>query len=169
MKNSDVDAFWRIFESYVRHVTENPDSLLARIYGVYTIKMKDTEPVHVILMANTKRTYDDKTTLLYTFDLKGSLVNRELKAKKGEVLKASSCRKDENLIKLNLEDKFLRFSRKDQDKILDILCKDTNVLKTQEIMDYSLLLAVENNNMAQNWNQKKGPVPSIFKKLWIPK
>jgi hypothetical protein len=75
--------------------------------------MKDTDPVHVILMANTKRTFDDKHTLHYVFDLKGSLVNRESKPKKNEPLKASSCRKDKNLLDLMQEEKFLKFSDED--------------------------------------------------------
>ena len=78
----------------------NPESLLARIYGVFTIAMQDMDPINVVLMGNTKRTYSDTNTQLYVFDLKGSLVNRETKAKKGKELDQRSVRKDLNLLKL---------------------------------------------------------------------
>jgi hypothetical protein len=42
-----------ILPDYQRHLKENPKSLIARIYGVYTINIEETADVHVILMANT--------------------------------------------------------------------------------------------------------------------
>jgi len=157
MTDSDMSAFKKIFRSYVSHVSKNQDSLLARIYGVYTITMQDMEPINVILMANTKRTYDDSTTLLYIFDLKGSLVNRETKAKKGRELSNKSCLKDWNLLKLKQNEKFLLLSVEDQLKILDILEEDTKLLMGKQIMDYSLLLAIESNKLIKGFEYQ----PSI--------
>ena len=38
---------------YVKHIEKNPNSLLAKIYGVYTVKKENTEDVHIMLMENT--------------------------------------------------------------------------------------------------------------------
>jgi hypothetical protein len=46
-----------------------------------------------------------------------------------------------------------------------ILKSDTTLLRTQEIMDYSLLLAVESNNMVRNW-KGPGPIPQSLRRLW---
>ena len=50
---------------------------------------------------------------------------------------------------------------------MNILRGDITLLRTEEIMDYSLLVAVETNNLVWNWHKKKsGPVPSKLRKLW---
>lgn len=110
MTTSDLSTFKKVFKKYVRHVCQYQDSLIARIYGVYTIKMQDMEPINVVLMENTKRTYSDDTTLLYVFDLKGSQVNRETKPKRNVPLKATACRKDMNILKMTRNEKFLFLS-----------------------------------------------------------
>ena len=98
MTDTDFSAFKKMFHSYVAHVSEHKNSILARIYGIYTILMKDRDPINLIVMGNTKRTADDKLSLLYLFDLKGSTVNRKTKAKKGRALKNTACLKDLNLV-----------------------------------------------------------------------
>lgn len=97
MTDSDYDAFNKMFQKYVEHVSKQPDSLLARIYGIYTIRMKDRDPINLIVMGNTKRTADDSKSLLYLYDLKGSTVNRLTKAKGKKELKNTACLKDLNL------------------------------------------------------------------------
>lgn len=79
MTNSDLDTFKKMFRRYFHHVATRPKSLLARIYGIYTIKMEEIEPVHLILMGNTKKGNDK--CLEHVFDLKGSFIHREVKAK----------------------------------------------------------------------------------------
>ena len=110
MTTSDLSTFRKIFKKYVKYVSEHQDSLIARIYGVYTIKMQDMEPINVVLMENTKRTYNDDTTLMYVFDLKGSQVNREAKPKKNAPLKATTCRKDLNILMMTRNENFLFLS-----------------------------------------------------------
>lgn len=74
---------------------KNPQSLLARVYGVYTIKQKSMQPVHFILMGNTMKTNStSELNLKFVFDLKGSEVNRFVKNKTEFPLKASTTLKD---------------------------------------------------------------------------
>lgn len=116
------------------------DSLLARIYGIYTVKMEDIAPVSLVLMGNTKNTDDIK--IEHVFDLKGSLFNREVKGKNH---KNTATLKDINLLNLCKEKILLRFSRKDQRAIINELERDGRMLERHNIMDYSLLFAIEKN------------------------
>lgn len=70
MTSSDLYAFTKIIRDYTHHVSNNPNSLLARIYGVFTIKMEDLAPVNLVVMGNTK--FCDDKNILNVFDLKGS-------------------------------------------------------------------------------------------------
>lgn len=97
MTDSDYNAFNKMFHKYVEHISKHPDSLLARVYGIYTIRMKDRDPINLIVMGNTKRTAGDNLSLLYVYDLKGSTVNRLTKSKGGKPLKNTACLKDLNL------------------------------------------------------------------------
>lgn len=54
MTASDFRAFSRLFKQYFIHVNKYRDSLLARIYGVYSVQMDDQTPVYLILMGNSK-------------------------------------------------------------------------------------------------------------------
>ena len=76
-----MSTFKKIFKDYTLHLLDNPRSLLARIYGIYTVKMENIEPVHVVLMGSTKNSNDKR--LKCVFDLKGSFVNRIVRAKPG--------------------------------------------------------------------------------------
>lgn len=100
MTESDLSTFKKLFTDYFTHVVKNPNSFLARIYGIYTVTMDDMVPQHLILMGNTKKTYDNDRTLKYVFDLKGSMVNRETKCKKGQTLKNTTILKDKNILEL---------------------------------------------------------------------
>jgi len=66
----------KISRSYFQYLKENPQSLLARIYGIYTVHMAGYAPVDLILMAHTLKIRDE---LERVFDLKGGWVNRRVK------------------------------------------------------------------------------------------
>lgn len=68
---------------------------MARIYGVFEVKMEDVEPVKLILMGNTKKSND--MMIEHVFDLKGSFINREVH---GRNLKNTATLKDINLLNL---------------------------------------------------------------------
>ena len=102
MNDSELKTFFKIFEEFSRHLEKHPNSLFARVYGIFTVKMEDIVPVHLILLNNI---IEGKPDLV--FDLKGSFINREVK--KGE----SSVLKDVNLLHLCKKEIFLRFSHND--------------------------------------------------------
>ena len=91
MTQDDFRTFKKLFRLYFEHINKYPDSLLARIYGVYSVKMDEMTPVFLILMGNTKPC--DPNYIYKQYDLKGSLVKRESP-------EDSSVLKDKNFLNL---------------------------------------------------------------------
>lgn len=141
MNEEEYKTFKGIFKDYFQHMRKCKNSLIARIYGVFTVKKEKIQPVHLILMANTVNLRGKN--LKYMFDLKGSLVNRESKMKKNH--KASSTLKDVNLLDVKMKENILKFTPEDKKQIMDAMKYDIPILKKGNIMDYSLLLAIEEN------------------------
>jgi len=52
MNDNEMEVFVEALPEYFEHLKNNPDSLLARIYGIFTVLMEDLTPVHILLMAN---------------------------------------------------------------------------------------------------------------------
>lgn len=116
MNTEEFNTFHKIFERYFEHVQKYKNSLITRIYGIYTVKKEKIEPVHCILMGNTICSANDGKLIKYIFDLKGSLINREVEMKKNH--KPSSVLKDKNLLDIKVHENILKFSEADQDKIM---------------------------------------------------
>ena len=95
MTKSEVKAFVPIIPQYIEHFRKNPQTLIAKIFGVFTVKTKQTGMIHFFIMENTMR-LKNKKNLKYVFDLKGSTVDREVK---GET-KNSTTLKDVNFLKV---------------------------------------------------------------------
>ena len=76
------------------------------------------------------------------FDLKGSTVNREVKMDRGTL--RTKTLKDVNFMKLRKEEP-LAVPEIDFLFVTKQLSIDSDFLKSQGIMDYSLLLAIENS------------------------
>ena len=53
MNEDELKIFLESLPDYYQHVMSNPHSLVARIYGVFKVKMEDIVPVNLLLMANT--------------------------------------------------------------------------------------------------------------------
>jgi Phosphatidylinositol-4-phosphate 5-Kinase len=70
------------------------------------------------------------------------MVNRETKHPK-----PSSTLKDINLLNLKISENILKFSPFDSMEIIEILKEDTQLLMKGNIMDYSMLLAIEENRL----------------------
>jgi len=66
--------------------------------------MGNQRPVYLVMMGNTMQVKDNKF-VKYCFDLKGSMVSREVKEK----VKNTYCLKDKNVLKLKEKENFLMF------------------------------------------------------------
>lgn len=78
MTDGELKLLLRILPNLHKHLKENAKSLLSRIYGVYTVKMRGYEKANLILMGNTLR-FDNLTDVTRIYDLKGSKFSRFVK------------------------------------------------------------------------------------------
>ena len=68
-----------MLDDYIRHIEETENkSLLARIYGVFTIKSNYFDSLDIMIMQNTSQ-IESKDHPSMVFDIKGSTVNRKSK------------------------------------------------------------------------------------------
>ena len=81
----------------------------------------------------------NKRNMKYSFDLKGSIINRKTKYK-------SSILKDVNFLELNVaqsDKQVVHINEKSYDSLISTINQDADFLNKNGMMDYSLLLIVE--------------------------
>ena len=93
MSKSEIKVMLNILPNYIEHLRKTPGSLIAKIFGIFTIEKEGFGEVHVMLMENTLQ-FHEPEKLECIFDLKGSTFDRSVK---GE-LKKSTIRKDLDFI-----------------------------------------------------------------------
>lgn len=78
MRGTEKEKMLGMVDDFIDHLedTDN-ESLLARIYGIYTIKSDCFASVDVLVMQNTALSKNSKNCL--TFDLKGNTRNRKVR------------------------------------------------------------------------------------------
>jgi hypothetical protein len=72
LKQGELELLARkgVLEKYHNHLKNHPKSLLARFYGVLTVKIKYMEPINLIIMDNLFGEHAEEAFRVY--DLKGS-------------------------------------------------------------------------------------------------
>jgi 1-phosphatidylinositol-4-phosphate 5-kinase len=92
LKDEELDLLARkgLLERYYTYLKNHPKSMLARFYGIFTIKIKFMKPINVIIMDNIMGKHSDD--IVRVFDLKGSTFQRI----NSGPLKDTSTRKDLN-------------------------------------------------------------------------
>lgn len=139
ISNQDFDV---LFDNcflllYLLHMKSNRNSLLCRIYGVYTLRNEDKgDPVKVVILRNLKGPF--KKLIRSIFDVKGSTMNREVKIPENIIGTFKEClvvKKD-----LNFNKEVGKLNLKEKDVFLEIIKKDVEFLLDQGIMDYSLFI-----------------------------
>ena len=122
--------------SMAEHISNNPESIIGRIYGVYKISMKtglfQEDEIYFILMKNVIGSFNEN--LICKYDLKGSTLNRE--ANIGE--HAANVMKDNNFRTI---EQVLLLNKTYCEKLLEVATKDANFFCDAKVMDYSLLVA----------------------------
>ena len=94
LKESELKLLVRkgVLGKYCHHLEGNKDSMLARFYGVYNVKIKYMKQISVVIMDNLMS--DRVNEILRVYDLKGSLHKRINKNPKNH----RSVRKDLNFL-----------------------------------------------------------------------
>mmetsp|Transcript_31775 Transcript_31775/g.48773 ORF Transcript_31775/g.48773 Transcript_31775/m.48773 type:complete len:116 (+) Transcript_31775:1788-2135(+) len=86
MNQTEVNHMIRVLPKYYEYLEDNKDCYIAKMFGMFTVRIARFESIHVMVMQNTMPNID-KTELHYVFDMKGSSINREvLKRKKDSQL-----------------------------------------------------------------------------------
>ncbi|TNV73464.1 hypothetical protein FGO68_gene3536 [Halteria grandinella] len=131
-----------VLEKYFQHLKKNKDSMLARFYGVYNVKIKYMKPISVVIMDNLMSEHVNE--ILRIYDLKGSLHKRITARPKNN----KSVRKDLNFL---LDNEFvIKLSEEQKQEFVRRLEKDKEFLKSCHLMDYSLLLIFFKKN---HWDE----------------
>ena len=135
-----MEGYLKFLPEYEIHLNKNSKSLLARIYGVYTIKMNGLSKVNLILMANTLL-YKEESKIERVFDLKGSWVGREVKITTST--KRTATLKDKNFLKIKSVSDISQWLLSDIVSVRNIIKEDCEFLSEMMRIDYSLLFAIE--------------------------
>jgi 1-phosphatidylinositol-4-phosphate 5-kinase len=134
LKDEELDLLARkgVLEKYFTYLKANPNSLLARFYGIFTIKVKYMKPINIIIMDNLVGKHGEFMTRMY--DLKGSTFQRITH----NPTSTKTVRKDLNF----LEDREYRMVTREplQKDLIKRMAKDKEFLKSCNLMDYSLLI-----------------------------
>lgn len=133
----------KILPNYIDHLRRTPNSLIAKIFGIFTIEKDGFGKVHVMLMENTLQYYDSNKVKCI-FDLKGSKLSRSTK---GEI-KNTTIQKDLDYLRAKTKSSKLFQMANINKNLVYALTRDIQFFKSRGLMDYSLLFAVEENKSA---------------------
>jgi hypothetical protein len=131
-----VKAIKSIVLEYEVHLRKNKKSLLCKIFGAFLMNFPGITPIYVIIMENVIQ----NMTPTVIYDLKGSTLNRKTEVKytaPGEKLPVGPY-KDLDLIRRKV-----RVKCNNMQELAAILYSDSNFLQKCNLMDYSLLLCIE--------------------------
>ncbi|KAF0979632.1 hypothetical protein FDP41_001300 [Naegleria fowleri] len=124
----------KILPDYYNHVMANPNTLITRFYGMYSIKPKGGKNVRFVIMNNV---FDTTMYVAERYDLKGSTIGREASEK--ERKRETPVLKDLDFLK---REKKLAIGPQMKSVFLHQLNLDAEWLEKMKIMDYSLLVGV---------------------------
>lgn len=152
MRGTEKKVLLSMLDDLILHFEKTDNrSLLARIYGLFTIKTNVFKSVNVIIMQNTV-ILTNKAKPRMSFDLKGSSAGRYTTFSKTEhnwwlnmKLGHKKVMKDNNFREINndFNNQLLKFTG-EQKRIYDeIIFADSMFLSKKNLIDYSLLLVVE--------------------------
>ena len=147
LSHSELDAFIKFAPSYFEYMAQamfhDLPTALAKVFGFYQIQVKNSlsgsrsYKMDVIIMENLF--YEKKTSRI--FDLKGSMRNRHVEqtGKENEVLL------DENMVEYIYESP-IHVREYDKKLLRASLWNDTLFLAKMNVMDYSLVVGIDNDN-----------------------
>lgn len=144
----EMNEVVKMLEKYEQHFKENPDSLIAKLYGAYTFASTEIgEKFNLIIMKNLNGVPGKFVEKKY--DMKGSTYDRELLKGKpySKELVGDNCMKDIDF--LNVEKKlFLRPELRQQ--FLQQVENDSMFFKKVKLIDYSFMVFVVNKDSYRN-------------------
>jgi len=136
-----VAEMHRILEKYHKHIVEaNSGTLLPQYLGVYRLTVSDVEHYFVV----TRNVFSPRLTIHKKYDLKGSKVDRKASIK--EKAKDLPTFKDNDFVS---EGMVIEIGIKSKEKLINILRSDVDFLSRMNLMDYSLLVGIHDQDRAE--------------------
>lgn len=130
IKKCEKKIMLKFLRAYHQHIIDYPKSFLCKIFGLYTLKIPGVTAIYILLMQNLLYKINSNTI----YDIKGSTKGRT--AKKNGVftppLKDLDFIDNKEQVLLTMDD--LTFFEKQ-------LLADVKLLKSNRLMDYSMLIA----------------------------
>ncbi|GBE60864.1 hypothetical protein BOVATA_023570 [Babesia ovata] len=144
----------RWLPSYYNHTRENPQTLITRLAGLFSITQckKGGSTTYFIIMNNV---FYSSVAIHRRYDLKGSWVGRSvpLHERKDHTV----ALKDLDMVEL---EEFMELSEDRSRALFDTLQRDVDFLSKSMLMDYSLLLGIHYRSISEddvNWQQDPDP------------
>jgi 1-phosphatidylinositol-4-phosphate 5-kinase len=162
LRGNEKDILLNMLDDFIKYL-ESVDnkSLIAKIYGCFTIKTNMFVPLDVIVMENTAKMMSSLSDKM-SFDLKGSTFNRKQKVPNkfwDKKLDSSKVLKDQNFIAMvnELESRMLSLDCDQCMELMYILNADSKFLASRNLMDYSLLMVIESciEDVSSKVNEEK--------------
>ena len=139
INNEEKETFDRILTNYYNYVKEHKKTLITKIYGIYTVVIKNASSVNVILMQNLFGCSPRHIERM--FDLKGSTYQR--KTKNPQKWKKDQVLKDMDYQWLtHVESKIINFNIQNIQEIKKTMESDIRFYQSLSLMDYSLLFVI---------------------------
>ncbi|KAI9262944.1 hypothetical protein EDC94DRAFT_607877 [Helicostylum pulchrum] len=123
----------KILKQYCEHVSNNPNTLLCRFYGLHRIKLPHGRKIHFVVMGNV---FPSNKDVHETYDLKGSTFGR-LTSEEEIARNPHAVLKDLNWAD---RERKLEFGSMKRTMFINQLHIDVKLLASLNIMDYSLLI-----------------------------
>lgn len=141
VQHKEATFLQQLLPGYYMNIHQNPRTLLPKFFGLYCYQ-SGTSNIRLTVMNNL---LPSKYKCHFKFDLKGSTYKR--KASKNETAKSSPVYKDLDF------DKFfpdgIQLDAETYDAVINTIKRDTRVLESFNIMDYSFLLGIHNLDEAE--------------------
>jgi len=160
ISDKELKTLRNILPQYVKHFQENPNSLIAKIYGIFTFERFDPyEKYNLILMKNVSGFPSNYVERKY--DLKGSKYTRV-------TIPPEEYRQIHDLKGIDLKDlDFDRFEKQIhikphfQDKVFNVLKKDAEFMRVNGLIDYSLIVYLVDKSSREEKEESIGTVDDL--------
>ena len=139
INNEEFDMLSRILNDYIKRLSSEIPSLIAKVYGIFQISIGSSSPKILILMENLSMNLKDPLI----FDLKGSIEHRRTTL--SSYLDFKSMPKDKIYKDVDLfwVGEIISLDNEDAEAITLSLELDSKLFEEYGIMDYSMLLLIE--------------------------
>lgn len=162
IKRNERKEMLRFLKDYYFHLRENKDSLLCRVYGVFSLKVPGIASMDIMVMRNVLYRFEP----IRTYDIKGSTKGRT-SIRNGKII---GPLKDMDFKKMRER---IQIDTLDCEKLLKVVLLDVQLLRKYNFIDYSMLVSIGRfkrdnslstyNSLDQKWSYRLGVIDFLTK------